>query len=110
VAAGICAGLSGSSGQRAILSTMSKCPRRRDRQRPQPPAPSISSNPPRTAERMLLGQIADGVPDPHLQALAQATDARLHPLHTVATQAVLTTLCAGDEVRINNTMRPTCVD
>jgi hypothetical protein len=85
---------------------MSKRARRRERQRPQLPAPSIPSSPPRAPERMLLGQIADGVLDPHLQALAQAIDARLHLLHTVATQTALAHLCVGDEVQINNTIRP----
>jgi hypothetical protein len=55
---------------------------------------------------MLLQQIADGVLDPYLQALAHAIDARLHLLHTVATQTALAQLCVGDEVQINNTIRP----
>jgi hypothetical protein len=58
------------------------------------------------AERMLLEQIAQGALDPHLEALAQAIDARLHLLHTVATQTALAQLCIGDEVKINNTIRP----
>jgi hypothetical protein len=83
---------------------MSKRSRRRER-RPQLPAPSAPTSPP-APERMLLGQIADGALDPHLEALAQAIDARLHLLHTVATQTVLSQLCVGDEVKINNTIRP----
>ncbi len=55
---------------------------------------------------MLLQQIADGVLDPHLDALAQAIDARLHLVHTVATQTALAQLCVGDEVQIDNTIRP----
>lgn len=66
----------------------------------------MPSSPPRAPERMLLQQIADGALDPHLQALAQAIDARLHLLHTVATQTALAQLCIGDEVQINNTIRP----
>lgn len=83
--------------------------RARQRQRHQrtlsspPPAPSHSTMP---AERMLLEQIAQGALDPHLQALAQAVDARLHLLHTVATQTALAQLCIGDEVKLNNTIRP----
>src|ERR1019366_2775037 len=68
-----------------------------------PPTPSHATMP---AERMLLEQIAQGALDPHLEALAQAIDARLHLLHTVATQTALAQLCIGDEVKINNTIRP----
>lgn len=85
---------------------MSKRSRAGKRQRPQLLVASTQSSPPRAPERMLLEQIADGVLDPHLQALAQAVDARLHLLHTVATQTALAQLCVGDEVQINNTIRP----
>jgi hypothetical protein len=73
-------------------------------------APPPHSEPPHSEpairERLLLQAIADGQLDPHLEALAQAIDARLHLLHTVATQTALTQLCVGDEVQINNTIRP----
>jgi hypothetical protein len=98
--------LTDSSGQRAILLAMSKHARQRERQRPQLPVSSMPSSLPRAPEQMLLQQIADGVLDPHLQALAQAIDARLHLLHTVATQTALAQLCVGDEVQLNNTIRP----
>jgi hypothetical protein len=66
----------------------------------------MPSSLPRAPERMLLQQIADGALDPHLQALAQAIHARRHLLHTVATQTALAQLCVGDEVQIDNTVRP----
>ncbi len=55
---------------------------------------------------MLLEQIAEGALDLHLEALAQAIDARAHLLHTVATHTALARLCVGDEVKINNTISP----
>jgi hypothetical protein len=71
-----------------------------------PPHSEPHDGPPAIRERLLLQAIADGQLDPHLEALAQAIDARLHLLHTVATQTALTQLCVGDEVQINNTIRP----
>ena len=66
-----------------------------------------SYRPPPEPERLLLHQIADGVLDPHLDALAQAIHARRrHLLHTLATQTALSQLCAGDQVQIDNTVRP----
>jgi len=71
-----------------------------------PPHSEPPGRQPAIRERLLLQAIADGQLDPHLEALAQAIDARLHLLHTVATQTALTGLCVGDEVQINNTIRP----
>jgi len=88
---------------------MSKRPKRRAaRRQPSPlPAPAGQhASPAHEPERVLLQQIADGLLDPHLQALAQAIDARLALLHTVATQTALAQLCVGDQVQINNTIRP----
>lgn len=66
----------------------------------------MRSGEPPTPESMLLHQIADGALDSHLQALAEAIHARRHLLHTVATQTALAQLCVGDEVQIDNTVRP----
>ena len=99
------AGLSSPSDRDAIVDVMSKRSRRRSRP-PELPAPPVSTSLPPAPERMLLEQIADGALDPHLQALAHAIDARLHLLHTVATQTALSQLCVGDEVQINDTIRP----
>jgi hypothetical protein len=88
------------------MQAMSKRARRRERQRPQLSAPSTPSPAPAPPEAILLQQIADGVLDCHLEALAQAIDARFHLVHTVATQTALARLCIGDEVQINNTIRP----
>lgn len=71
-----------------------------------PPHSEPPGHQPAIRERLLLQAIADGQLDSHLEALAQAIDARLHLLHTVATQTALTQLCVGDEVQINNTIRP----
>lgn len=88
---------------------MGKRSRRNRTARQLPPAANGAPPPhsePAIRERLLLQAIADGQLDPHLEALAQAIDARLHLLHTVATQTALTQLCVGDEVQINNTIRP----
>jgi hypothetical protein len=57
-------------------------------------------------ERQLLSQIADGALDPHLAALAQAIDVRLHLLHTVRSVTALAMLNVGDRVRVNHHARP----
>jgi len=85
---------------------MSKRARRRPRERTVSQPPPTPSDTGQAAERMLLDQIAQGALDPHLEALAQAIDARAHLIHTVDTQTALAQLCVGDEVKINNTIRP----
>lgn len=86
---------------------MSKNARRRQHTRPPgPAAPRPASHPPADPERLLLEQIADGALDPHLPALAQAIDARLHLLHTVRSVTALAMLNVGDRVRINHHARP----
>ena len=88
---------------------MSKQARRRQPSRsPLLPAPRPVTPPPETRkpEHRLLDQIADGQLDTHLQALAQAIDARLHLLHVVQSQTALATLTIGDHVRINQHARP----
>lgn len=89
---------------------MSKRARRRQHPRPPGlPAPrSATGQPPEAAdpERLLLEQIADGVLDPHLPALAQAINARQHLVHTVCSATALAMLNIGDRVRINHHARP----
>lgn len=93
---------------------MGKRSRRSRPQRQSPrainPTPPLHSEPPHglpaIRERLLLQAIADGELDPHLEALAQAIHARRHLLHTVATHTALAQLCVGDEVQIDNTVRP----
>jgi len=71
-----------------------------------PPHSEPPHGPPAIRERLLLQAIADGELDDHLTALADAIHARHHLLHTVATATALSALCVGDEVQINNTIRP----
>jgi hypothetical protein len=83
----------------------------RRRQHTRPPrlsTPRPGSSPPDRPdpERRLLSQIADGALDPHLGALAQAIDARLHLLHTVRSVTALAMLNVGDRVQINHHARP----
>lgn len=90
---------------------MSKRSRRHNRnppQRPAPPPPHPAVRSPASAppERLLLDQIAAGELDHSLHALADAVDARIHLLHTVAHANALSQLCVGDEVRINQTVKP----
>lgn len=111
VAARARARLSDRSGTSAILSAMSRRGRRRQHQphgalsaaRPatSPPGPEPSDS-----ERRLLEQIADGELDPHLQALAQAINARPHLVHTVRSATALAMLNVGDRVRLNHHARP----
>jgi len=56
--------------------------------------------------RSLLNAIANGDLDDHLTALADATDARLHLLHTIEAATALAALSVGDEVCINDTVKP----
>ncbi len=70
-------------------------------QRNQPPG-----GPPAQRERLLLQAIADGELDQHLTALADAVHARHHLIHTVASATARSELCVGDQVRINNTIKP----
>jgi hypothetical protein len=58
------------------------------------------------SERLLLEQIAAGALDHSLQAVADAVGARMHLLHTVEQANALAQLCVGDEVRINQTVKP----
>jgi hypothetical protein len=71
------------------------------------PAPPPSS-PPRTPqpERLLLDQIAAGVLDPHLVAIAETVRARSELLQTINSQKALTMLSVGDRVRINHHASP----
>lgn len=90
---------------------MSKRSRRRNRDPRQPPAApaprSASLAPAATPpEPLLLDQIAAGELDHSLDALADAIGARVHLLHTVKHANALAQLCVGDEVRINNTVKP----
>ena len=86
---------------------MSKHSRRRQHTRPPgSAAPPPASPTPADPERLLLQQIADGALDPHLPALAQAIDARLHLLHTVRSVTALAMLNIGDRVQINHHARP----
>lgn len=85
--------------------------RSRRHSRPQLPhgAPTTAHAPtaaPAGPERSLLDAIAAGDLDDHLGALADAIGARMHLLHTVEHANALAQLCVGDEVRINNTVRP----
>ncbi len=87
--------------------------RGRRRQHPQPralsaprPATSPSGPQPADSERLLLEQIADGELDPHLQALAQAINARMNLVHTVRSATALAMLNVGDRVRLNHHARP----
>jgi hypothetical protein len=91
---------------------MSKRSRRRVRSQPQPqlPPPRSASSPPpnRPAEpeRLLLDQIAAGVLDRHLVAIAEAVHARHELLRTVNSQKALAMLNVGDRVRINHQASP----
>jgi len=80
--------------------------------RPQLPAPHINQQPksnaslPAQPERLLLDQIADGVLDLHLAALADAIHARQELLDTVNSAKALAMLNVGDRVRFNHHTRP----
>ena len=97
------------------LQAMSKRSRQRTRPAPRPqlPAPHINQQPPKSnaslpaqPERLLLDQIADGVLDPHLAALADAIHARQELLDTVNSAKALAMLNVGDRVRINHHAKP----
>ena len=87
---------------------MSKRSPQRHRRQPTPlPTPvarhtSLTGEP----ERLLLDQIAQGVLDPHLTAIAQAIRARYELLQTVNSAKALAQLTVGDAVRINHHARP----
>lgn len=87
---------------------MSKRSPQRHRRQPTPltaPAPrhtNLTGEP----ERLLLDQIAQGVLDPHLTAIAQAIRARYELLQTVNSAKALAQLTVGDAVRINHHARP----
>jgi hypothetical protein len=90
---------------------MSKRSRRRARSQPQPqlPPPRPATSPPRNPpdpERLLLDQIAAGVLDPHLVAIAEAVHARHELLRTINSQKALAMLNVGDRVRINHHASP----
>ena len=84
--------------------------RSRRRGQPQPPATHATlaaARPQQLAPgRSLLNAIANGDLDDHLTALADATDARLHLLHTIEAATALAALSVGDEVCINDTVKP----
>lgn len=94
--------------------TMGKRSRRRVQPQlpPPPPPPAARPTPPPTApaaaepERLLLEAIAAGELDAHLTAIGDAVGARMHLLHTVKHANALAQLCVGDEVRINDTVKP----
>ena len=75
-----------------------------------PPHDAPHSEPPNgqpaIRERLLLQAITDGELDNHLAALADAIHARHHLLHTVATAHRALSLCVGDQVQINTTIKP----
>jgi hypothetical protein len=95
---------------------MSKRSRQRSRAAPRPrlPAPQTNQRPPKPAdrllpvepERLLLDQIAAGVLDPHLNAIADAIHARLELLDTVNSAKAMAMLNVGDRVRFNHSTRP----
>ncbi len=72
----------------------------------QPPHSEPPNGQPAIRERLLLQAITDGELDNHLTALADAIHARHHLLHTVATATALSSLCVGDQVQINTTIKP----
>ena len=57
-------------------------------------------------QRQLLDAIAAGDLDPHLVAIADAVQARRELLRTVAAATALAQLCVGDDVMINQKVRP----
>jgi hypothetical protein len=57
-------------------------------------------------QRQLLDAIAVGDLDPHLVAIADAVQARRELLRTVAAATALAQLCVGDDVMINQKVRP----
>lgn len=57
-------------------------------------------------QRQLLDAIAAGDLDPHLVAIADAVQARRELLRTVAAATALAQLCVGDDVVINQKVRP----
>jgi hypothetical protein len=57
-------------------------------------------------QRQLLDAIAAGDLDPHLVAIADAVQARHELLRTVAAAGALAQLCVGDDVMINQKVRP----
>jgi hypothetical protein len=84
--------------------------KRSQQQRRQPAALSAPAtghtSPTGEPERHLLDQIAQGVLDPHLTAIAQAIRARYELLQTVSSAKALAQLTVGDAVRINHHARP----
>jgi hypothetical protein len=87
---------------------MSKRSQQRHRRQPAAlPAPAARhTNPTGQPEQLLLDQIAQGVLDPHLTAIAQAIRARYELLQTVSSAKALAQLAVGDAVRINHHARP----
>jgi hypothetical protein len=87
---------------------MSKRSQQRHRRQPTPLAAPAARHTSLTdePERLLLDQIADGVLDPHLTAIAQAIRARYELLQTVSSAKALAQLTVGDAVRINHHARP----
>jgi hypothetical protein len=86
---------------------MSKRSRRQQPHRaPSGPAPINAATPSVEPERLLLDQIAAGVLDQHLTAIAEAIRARYELLHTINTHKALAMLNIGDRVRINQQATP----
>lgn len=87
---------------------MSKRSQQRHRRQPTPLAAPVPRHTSLTGEpeRHLLDQIAQGVLDPHLTAIAQAIRARYELLQTVNSAKALAQLTVGDAVRINHHARP----
>jgi hypothetical protein len=91
---------------------MSKRSRQRTRPRPQLPVPPAdqqarpSDRAPAEPERLLLDQIAAGVLDEHLTAIAEAVHARHQLLDTINSHEALAMLNVGDRVRFNQHTKP----
>jgi hypothetical protein len=87
---------------------MSKRSPQRHRRQPTPLAAPVPRHTSLTGEpeRLLLDQIAQGVLDPHLTAIAQAIRARYELLQTVSSAKALAQLTVGDAVCINHHARP----
>jgi len=92
---------------------MSKRSRQRTRPRPQLPAaprtgqqPPAGDRAPAEPDRLLLDQIAAGVLDEHLTAIAEAVHARHQLIDTINSHKALAMLNVGDRVRFNNHTKP----
>jgi hypothetical protein len=90
------------------MSTRSRSHSRSHRQ-PELQSPRSAAGAPRPEaepERLLLDQIAAGVLDSHLVAIADAVRARSELLHTITSHKALAMLNVGDHVQINRHASP----